>query len=224
MNKDSTVLLPPSIDSSSERRHRELLRTFEAILEHEAAAKTVLVAALQRKSDGVALVSGSGEVVCLNDTARALLQQGDGLTFAEGSFQTARLPETKRLQDCIAAACESGELGVTKRVLVSRPSGKAPYVVSVTPAAAAPAGRCIVHIVDLAAQAAISKEAASETFGLSEREADLAIELTKTNSLKAAAHGARMALNTARNHMQSIFAKCRVHSQLELFRILVRLS
>lgn len=227
MKKDPIASLPPSIDASIAVRHRELMKTFETALEHEALAKAVLLDALQRKSDGVVLISGNGEIVCLNDTARSLLRSGDGLSFADGTFQTARLPETKRLQACVVCACEHPELGSTKRVLVTRPSGRAPYVVSVTPIVqdgAAQVGRCIVHIVDLAAQAAISKDAVSETFGLSDREADLAVELTRCSGLKDAAAKACMALNTARNHMQSIFAKCRVHSQLELSRILARLA
>jgi DNA-binding CsgD family transcriptional regulator len=227
MTKEPITSLPPSIDASIAIRHRELLRTFEAALEHEALAKAVLLAALQRKSDGVVLIDGAGAIICLNDTARTLLGAGDGLSFASGTFQTGRLPETKRLQACIVCACERPDPAATKRVLVTRPSGRAPYVVSVTPIVqngAAQPGRCIVHIVDLAAQVTISKEAASETFGLSDREADLAVELTRTSSLREAAEKARMALNTARNHMQSIFSKCRVHSQLELSRLLTRLG
>ena len=111
-------------------------------------------------------------------------------------------------------------------ILVTRPSGKSPYIVCVTPApgnAAARGNHCVVHIVDLAAHAPLSKQVACTTFGLSDREGDLAVELARSSDLKSAAARAGMALNTARNHMHSIFAKCRVHSQLELSRILAKL-
>lgn len=207
--------------------HRQLLDSFEALLDSEALTKAVLLEAVDRKSDGVMLLSPEGGIAFLNETARTILQEADGLTFADGSFVTSRLPETRRLQDCIrsvsTAAVNKSRQGA--RVLVTRPSGRAPYIVCVLPAPAPSAvqGRCVIHIVDLAAHSRLSKDAACATFGLSDREGDLAVELTRTNNLKAAAARAGMAFNTARNHMHSIFLKCRVHSQIELSRILARL-
>lgn len=207
--------------------HRALLDSFEALFDSETLTKAVLLEALERKSDGVMLLGLQGEVAFLNATAEAILRQADGLTYVDGRFVTARLPETRRLQDCIrdATAAASNDRQAA-RVLVTRPSGKAPYVICVLPApgrSTAQGGRCVIHIVDLATQALLSKDAACATFGLSDREGDLAVELTRSNNLKSAAARAGMAVNTARNHMHSIFAKCQVHSQVELSRILAKL-
>jgi len=211
------------------RSRRELLHSFAARIESDALTRAVLIDALACKADGVMLIGRQGDIVFINATARDILKASDGLKFADGRFTTARLPETRRLQhsiqDMSSTAINSGE-GRQTRVLVTRPSGKAPYVVCLSPAPISSTGQsrhCVAHIVDLAAQASLSKEAACATFGLSDREGDLAVELTRSKNLKAAAARAGMALNTARNHMRSVFAKCRVHSQMELSRILTKL-
>ncbi len=174
------------------------------------------------------LIGKNGEIAFINATARDILRHADGLAFGTGVFVTARLPETRQLQQSVndmRTAVTSGHGRPNARVLVTRPSGKAPYVVCISPAPAtstAPSQHCVVHIIDLAAQAALSKEAVCATFGLSGREGDLAVELARGGNLKAAAARAGMALNTARNHIRSVFSKCRVHSQLELSRLLTK--
>jgi DNA-binding CsgD family transcriptional regulator len=210
--------------------HHDLLHSFEALFANEALTRAVLIDALARKADGVVLLAQHGEIAFINATARDILQEADGLTFADGRFVTARLPETQQLHRSILDVREAAMNGGERRharVLVTRPSGKAPYIVCISPVpenSATPGGggNCVVHIFDLASQATLSKEAACATFGLSDREGDLAVELTRSGNLKAAAR-AGMALNTARNHMRSVFAKCRVHSQMELSRILAKL-
>jgi DNA-binding CsgD family transcriptional regulator len=229
MNEQPLDLAPPTAPPVQNPSPGQLLHSFATLFENEALTKAVLLDALQRKSDGVVLIGREGEISFHNETARAILLEGDGLRFAGGRFATARLPETRRLNDCIRearAGASNGSERACRRVLITRPSGRAPYVVCVSPAPASAGtqgGQCVVHILDLAAHAVLSKEAACATFGLSDREADLAVELTRSANLRSAAAHAGMALNTARNHIHSIFAKCRVHSQVELSRILARL-
>ena len=60
-------------------------------------------------------------------------------------------------------------------------------------------------------------------FGLSEREADLAVELVRCASLADAAAQAGMALNTARNHLQNIFRKSGATNRAEAVQLFSRL-
>ena len=81
----------------------------------------------------------------------------------------------------------------------------------------------MIHLQDLAIERLPSRASLSVLFGLSEREADLAIELVRATSLAHAADRAGMALNTARNHLQSIFRKSGVSSQAEAVQLFSRL-
>ncbi len=82
---------------------------------------------------------------------------------------------------------------------------------------------CVIHIHDLAQVHLPSRVSLSTVFGLSEREAALAIELVRCVDLPAAAARAQMSFNTARNHLQNIFRKCSVSSQAEAIQLFGRL-
>ncbi|MET0274437.1 MAG: helix-turn-helix transcriptional regulator [Phenylobacterium sp.] len=210
--------------------HIEQAASLGLVMEKAATTRSALLDALSRKAEGVILLNRAGAPTFVNDAAQAILDARDGLGLARGAFVTRRLPETRRIAQLVqgALAPATGQPG--GRVLVSRPSGKSPYVLSVMPAppverflAGASIG-CIVHLQDLAAVRLPSHEALREVFGLSDREADLAIELVRCASLDRAAANARMALNTARNHLQSISRKTGARGQAELVRLLGRLD
>ena len=198
------------------------------IIEQRAATQAVLLEALARKADGVILLSHHCVPTFSNDAARKILGENDGVSYSAGSFIARTGPETRRLQDLIATAIQSTFGSSAKpggQMLISRPSGKRPYVVRVMPAPPTErflTGRsaaCVLHLHDLAAERVPSKEMLCSTFGLSEREADLAIELVRCANLTAAAANAKMALNTARNHLQSIFRKSGTANQAEAVQL-----
>ncbi len=106
-------------------------------------------------------------------------------------------------------------------MLVTRPSGKRPYIVRALPAPRADrflAGEsiaCVIHLHDLVAEP--SKASLCAVFGLTEREADLAIEVVCCAGLTNAAANAMAAPNTARKHLQGKFApKSGVTNQTEM--------
>ncbi len=191
-----------------------------------------MLEALEQKADGVLLLGFSGAIVFGNDTALDILRAGDGLSVVGDLLQAARGPETRRLHRLIAdASAASMGLGAWPggRMLVSRPSSLRPYMLRVM---AAPAqerfltGRgvaCVIHLHDLAVQNVPSKQALSVVFGLTEREADLAVELARCASLSRAAANCGMADNTARNHLQSIFRKSGASSQAEAVQLFARI-
>lgn len=203
------------------------------IVEQRAVTQAALLDALSRRADGVILVSAAGVPVFMNDTARAILAAGDGLAFAQGEFLTRRGPETRRLRqligDAVALAPPSaGSPG--GEMLVTRESGRRPYVLRVMPAPKMErflSGACIagvIHIHDLAAVRIPSKALLVAAFGLSEREADLAVELVRCAGLAEAAENAGMAFNTARRHLQGIFRKSGTATQAEAVQLFSRLA
>jgi DNA-binding CsgD family transcriptional regulator len=202
------------------------------VITREAGTRFALLDALARKADGVVLLDRGGCPIFMNDAAHNILIAGDGLSFSAGDFVAARAPETRRLQKMIGTVLRphgQSDASPGGQVLISRISGKRPYVVSIM--AAPPTERflakasinCIIHIQDLSFVHLPSIGSLHAVFGLTEREAALAIELVRSTSLEMAAMSAGMALNTARNHLQSIFRKTATNGQAEAIQLLGRL-
>ncbi|MEG3181066.1 helix-turn-helix transcriptional regulator [Sphingomonas sp. LT1P40] len=203
------------------------------VTELRAATQIALIEALSRRADGVVLLDRTGAPVFVNEAAAAIFAQDDGLAWNGGALAARRGPETRRLHGLIrsAALAMAGDGGPPGGVtLINRPSGLRPYLVRVMPTPAserflsAHSIACVVHIHDLARIDVPLTATLTATFGLTAREADLAIALIQCASLHPAAARAGMALNTARNHLHSIFEKCGATNQAELIQLLGRLA
>ena len=212
--------------------HMEQACSLGYVIGQGVATQAILLQAPACKAEGVILLGNTGRPTFMNDAARAILAAADGLAYSDGVFVTRRGPESRRLQQMIGdsvAGLDSPEMRLGAQMLVSRPSGLRGYLVRVLPAQptelflAGLSTACVIHLQDLAIERLPSRASLSVLFGLSEREADLAIELVRATSLAHAADRAGMALNTARNHLQSIFRKSGVSSQAEAVQLFSRL-
>jgi len=210
--------------------HIEQAVTLGVALDSQAATRSALLDALTSKAEGVILLNRAAQPTFMNSAAQAILQAHDGLQLSGDLFVTRRPPETRKLQQMIRTALASREGDVVAapggRLLVTRASGRRPYVVSVM---AAPrlerflvghSIACIVHLQDLAAIRVPSRAGLQTVFGLTEREADLGIELVRCAHLEGAAFSAGMAVNTARNHLQSMLRKTGARGQAEIIQLL----
>jgi DNA-binding CsgD family transcriptional regulator len=204
------------------------------IVDGQAVTRDLLLDALARRADGVILLDHVGRPSFVNDAARAILAMKDGLSYARGAFAAQRGPETRALQCMISQAFAirppSDQPRAAHEVLITRSSGKRPYIVRAMPAPRTErflsrvsiAG--VLHVHDLAAERIPPRGLLIGAFGLTEREADLAIELVRSTDLATAAERAKMSFNTARNHLASIFRKCSVSSQAEAIQLFERLA
>ncbi|MDP1632754.1 MAG: hypothetical protein Q8L66_15165 [Caulobacter sp.] len=212
--------------------HIEQACALGLIIEREAATRSALLEALASKADGLILLGRTGAVTFMNDAARAIVEAGDGLALTADGFLTRRLPETRHLQLMIIAALArpgAADAAPVSRMLVTRPSGRHPYVVSVMAAPASErflSGQVvagIIHLQDLAVTRLPSREALRAVFGLTDREADFAIELVRCADLTRAAANSVMSVNTARNHLHSILRKTGARGQTDAVQLLGRL-
>ncbi|WP_439477404.1 helix-turn-helix transcriptional regulator [Brevundimonas sp.] len=212
--------------------HVEQALALGQVIELKATTQSILLEALARKADGVILLDRAGAPSFMNDAARVILAAGDGLAWGVEGFVTDRGPETLRLGGLIQSSLDPAGSLATRRggqMPVHRRSGRHPYVLSVIPVP--PQERFlsghriagVIHIQDLATVALPSHETLAAVFGLSEREADLVVELIRCPGLGQASAQAGMALNTARNHLHSIFLKSNTTSQAEMIQMLGRL-
>jgi DNA-binding CsgD family transcriptional regulator len=202
------------------------------LLEEERATQAALLDCLAAKADGVLILDLLCRPWFMNKAAERILAAGDGLALAGAELRCARRPEALALRRLISAAVlPSGDDGPAGggRLLVSRASRRKPYVVTVM----APPRReafltgqriaCVIHIADLAAPPSPNAADLSAVFGLTPREGELAAQLVRATQLDVAAARCAMAVNTARNHLQSIFAKTGTSGQTDLVQMLGRI-
>lgn len=210
--------------------HIEQALALGAVMSHSAATQAALIEALSEKADGLLLLNRAGAISFANEAARAVLSRGDGLAWGDDGPVALRSPEMRRLRqlvhDALLATRSPADSRSGGQTLVTRGSGLKPYVVRVMPAPGTQDllggmnAACVVHIHDLAACRTPSREVLRTAFGLSKREAELAVALFQHASLGSAATAVGMAHNTARNHLQALFRKCGVTSQTEAMKLL----
>lgn len=199
-------------------------------IERQAATQSALLEAMSRKADGVILMGANGTITFENDAAARMLAADDGLLCVGAGLLTRRPPETRKLLHLIDHVLKADdERPSGGQMLVSRCSAKPPYVVRVMPPPPVECFlssrniACIVLVQDLARDS-VSGDTLRQLFGLSLREADLAAALVRRGCLQRAAADVAMATNTARNHLQSIFLKTCVNSQVALISLLSQLA
>lgn len=106
-------------------------------------------------------------------------------------------------------------------VLLHRADGRLPLSLLITPLPeivswSAPQPRWLVMMFDQEQRQRLSAQALSVTLNITEREAQLVVQLASHCNLAHAATRLGISLHTARSHLKSIFSKTGVRSQAEL--------
>ena len=203
------------------------------LVERESATRQTIFQAMSGRVEGLILLDASGRAIFLNAAAEQCLAMNDGLSLRGGQFSAWRAAETRRLRQLLGQILGSAAGAATTgggRMLVTRPSGRKPFVLTLTqppPAHAFLTGRgiaCVLHLQDLDTHPLPRAADLRAVFGLTHREADLAVELVRTARLDQASARCGIALNTGRNHLQAIFGKTGTKSQAELVQLLGRIA
>jgi DNA-binding CsgD family transcriptional regulator len=176
--------------------------------------------ALDRNSSAVLFLDERKRIVFANRVAEAIESEADGVSLCTGGISLAFKRENDRLQALLTQA-----RGGTMRA--SRPSGKRPYGIFVSPVsrryAALSAVRpavCVV-ITDPSRPTLLPSERLQAAFGLTEAEARLAGLLAEGLDLRAAAGKLEITYATARTRLTIIFQKTETRRQGELIRLLL---
>ena len=190
---------------------------------------------------GVVLLDAAGRTVAVNRAGQAMIDARDGLRIVQGRLQAEQGGDARRLAHMLEASLSgggraAGRAGTAHSLLglqgadlrVSRPSGRAPYLLTVLPLsheAAEPYGggertRAAVYIVDPAAVAPGLQARLGALFGLTPVEARLVADLLA--DLTPAESGGRrgVAISTVRSQLRSIFTKTGTTRQSELMNLL----
>ena len=170
-----------------------------------------------------------------NRHAEDVLRQHDGLFVSGERLALARADDARRFRELLQQAVEqylSGRPAVAQAMQVSRPSGAHAYELVVRPSTRGMPGadgslnaRVAVFIgsgTGNQRQPEASVEAVQRLFGLTPKEAALALRLAAGRSLLEAARDQGITLNTARAHLRAIYAKTGVERQGTLVRVLLQ--
>jgi DNA-binding CsgD family transcriptional regulator/PAS domain-containing protein len=186
-------------------------------------------AILNRLPQGVLLVDAHARVLFANLAAENLLRARTGLFLgpdglrAEGPAETRRLRKT--IADCAGPSDEIG--GAGGRIRLSR-EDRAPLIVLVIPQRSrfgwidVVRPRATLFITDPEQTTVPRGQNLREDFSLTPAEAALALEILKTDGLKAAANRLGISLATAHTHLAHVFDKTGTRRQAELVRVILQ--
>jgi DNA-binding CsgD family transcriptional regulator/PAS domain-containing protein len=176
-----------------------------------------------------------GRIVHSNRLADEVLAEEDGLAAIGERMVLASRENGRRFRELVVRAVDqfsSDRPAVAQAMRVTRPSGRPAYEIVVRPAPAAVladdrrlSARVAVVIGSDAgprAPAELSTEAVQQLFGLTRKEAALALRLAAGRSLVEAAREQGVSVNTARAHLRAIFAKTGIDRQSRLVSALLQ--
>lgn len=183
---------------------------------------------LSAVGQGGLLLNRDGQVIAMN----ALVGLGDGLDLVEGRMRAAYASEQDALDRAVAIAVSQAapsELPTPSPALLHRPSGRRPLIVriarlfDVTPNPVAEA-RALVSVIDTASAPIPTSRLLRDLFGLTPKEAELAVLLGEGLTLTRAAELSHISAPHARQRLKLVFHKTETSRQSELITLLLRLA
>jgi DNA-binding CsgD family transcriptional regulator len=172
------------------------------------------------------LIDDNGRIIRMSPRAEAILSAADGLGCVGGRLRAASSACDDRLAARVAQATRTkGALAAT--VSLVRPSGRPAYRLAISPLVrrrrflAPNEAAAIIQILDTETAAIALSPLQRSLFGLTEREAQVADLLLAGHSLDSLSEVLGIRRNTARNHLQALFAKTGTNRQSHLVRLLI---
>jgi DNA-binding CsgD family transcriptional regulator len=221
-------------DDSIERtlpRHQALLGHVQAALRLHCrvreleARSTELLHALDHNDSVVAICDARGRILALSQRAERLLAGADGLRTRQSCLVADEEHDHRALSRAIGRAASLSEErpGTPPDPLrVSRPSGRAPYEVLLSPvprrhdSLRCVGGRVIVFIHDPDAIARSAADLLMRRFGLTRKEALVLELLQRGESTHVIGERLTVGMETVRSHLRSLFSKTSTRGQVQL--------
>jgi DNA-binding CsgD family transcriptional regulator len=183
---------------------------------------------LDHAAGAVFLFDDRGRVIFTNHAASDVLEADEGVEISNGHLSLMRASDNKTLQRLIALVLHRAETEPPGGVMVAlRPSGRRPFVVTVSPlpgsrfplATVHPAGCVVFTDPDRTYEPAV--EHLRSLYRLTPSESRLAVRIANGDDLKGAAAELGVSYGTARTQLTSIFRKTGTGRQGQLVKLLV---
>jgi DNA-binding CsgD family transcriptional regulator len=189
----------------------------------------IISGALDHLTLGVILVDRAGMPIWHNRRAHEIMASAGGLRIARNRLAGASPADTQVLRELITAAVCEGAQGLLalERSLESRPllliaMPLKPAGAPDLEAGGSPFACGVLFVNDPDQTTDPTPESLRRAFGLTHREAQTAIAVSRGQGLKAAAESMGVALTTARSHLQQAFEKTGTSQQAELAALVHR--
>lgn len=198
------------------------------------------LAALDRISQGIALLGPAGDLEYANPAAHGIFATDDGLgLWKDPGRDGFRLHAKDRSVDASISRALRNALGdvllgrprFSKGIQVPRGSGRPPYVVRISNLApqnefnqGITTPRAIAFITDPAAPIAIDPSVLQEAFELTRAESLAAASLCKDGTLEQVASELGVTINTLKTQLQLVYAKTGTHSRAHLAKVAAALA
>ena len=209
---------------------RQLVRVRQALHNADSYGAS-LYQLLGNSMIGVIHLGRRGRLLQMNDRARALLRQGDGL-FDQGGHLHARLPaDETHLQRLLANALPADDLPGNGASMTVRRSCRAPRLtLHVLPATGYPLGydlwriAAVVLIVEPGSPSHVDSGMVTAMLGLTPAEGRVAALLAAGHTVRGIASMTRTKESSVRSHMKRIYSKRGISRQADLIRLVLSIA
>jgi len=209
---------------------RHFIRVRQALVRAEAR-HTSVAALLDNPRIGVLHLDRRGRILEVNDRARSILRQGDGLSDRDGVLRARKAADRFRLDRMVASALPaSGAVAAGGSMLVGRGFGSPPLVVHVKPVAApqpdygARHTAALILIVEPGRRHRIDPGMVAGILGLTPMEGRVAAWLAQGRSVRDMAEATGSTEGSIYFHLKQIYRKQPVSRQADLVRLVLSIT
>ena len=209
---------------------RQLVGIRQALVRAEARAATVS-GLLDNSRVGVVHLDRRGRILEVNDRARDILRNGDGLSDRDGTLRARAPADQARLERVVGGALPmSNGPPVGGSILLRRSSVLPPFVVHVKPVAvpqpdyAARHVAALVLIAEPGRRHRIAPEVVAATLGLTPGETQVAVALAEGKSVRGLAEATGRTEGAIHQHLKQIYQKQSISRQADLVRLVLSLA
>ena len=180
---------------------------------------------------GVVHLDRRGRILDVNDRARDILRNGDGLSDREGTLRARAPADQVRLERLLGDALPaSNAAALGGSMLLRRSSVLPPFVVHVKPVAAPQPDYGARHVAALILIAEpghrhrIKPEVVATTLELTPGETQVAVWLAEGRSVREMARATRRTEGAIYQHLKQIYRKQSISRQADLVRLVLSLA
>ena len=209
---------------------RQFIGVRQALIRAEARSTTA-AALLDNARIGVVHLDGRGRIMEVNDRARRILRNGDGLADGSGMLRTRAPAEQPRLDRLLDEALPTSNAGpVSGSMLLRRSSVLPPFMVHVKPVRApgpdygARRVAAVVLIVEPGRQLTVSADVVARALGLTSSESQVAVWLAEGKSVRDIAEATGHTDASVHWHLHQIYRKQSISRQVDLVRLVLSLA
>ncbi len=186
---------------------------------------------LDRHIIGLILLDELGKPLYINPMAKRILERHGAIDLRSNGLRAYIKHEDEQLHQAImrATATSPGTIYQGQSMGLSHPDHHKPLALLVVPSAANQSAewssmshsQVAVYLTDPEEPVPIAHDALMDIYGLSEREAKVAVAIANGREVSEIADMHHVSVQTVRSHLKSIFSKTGVNRQVDLIRLLL---